>query len=552
VAAVVAVTGAGVEKGVAAKKRGCIRMRKKTHVTHGVSWRIQALELDSSPHLHDVAGGQAPIHAGDLSRGIGMGEKLRAGRGHHGFVAAGVIAVFVGIEYLRNRPTPRLRLGQALLVVQGVHGERLTAFRACDQVIEVAIGIACPNLFDDHVLLRPGELCLNSNPRPLGRHQSILGCRTMTVRPPADIGMRLEDVDTPALIIELDAFEANLARMAEAAKTAGVRLRPHAKTHKCALIALRQIALGAVGVCCQKVSEAEALVQGGVRDVLISNEIVGRRKIAHLAALAREATLAVCVDDAGNIADLDAAVARAGVTLDVLVEVDVGAHRCGVAPGGPALELAKRIEAAKALRFAGLQVYQGSAQHIRDHGERRAAVEAAVEAAGKTVALLGEHGLACRSVTGAGTGTYRFEAASGLYNELQAGSYIFMDADYARNRGEGGEAFDEFQHSLFVYTSVMSTPAPGRAVVDAGLKASSVDSGLPTVHALPGITFTGASDEHGKLEFDARDITVSLGDKLKLIPGHCDPTVNLYDWYVCVRNGRVQALWPIVARGALL
>ena len=165
---------------------------------------------------------------------------------------------------------------------------------------------------------------------------------------------------------------------------------------------------------------------------------------------------------------------------------------------------------------------------------------------------LSEHDLACRSVTGAGTGTFRFEASSGLYNELQAGSYIFMDADYAQNQGEGGGPFDEFQHSLFVYTTVMSTPGPGRAVVDAGLKASSVDSGLPTVHGTPGVDFVGASDEHGKLEFDPGETSLSLGDRLKLIPGHCDPTVNLYDWYVCVRDGRVQALWPIVARGALL
>jgi D-serine deaminase-like pyridoxal phosphate-dependent protein len=364
--------------------------------------------------------------------------------------------------------------------------------------------------------------------------------------------MPLEEVDTPALIIELDAFEANLTRMARAAKAAGVRLRPHAKTHKCALIALRQIALGAVGVCCQKVSEAEALVEGGVRDVLVSNEIVGERKIAHLAALAREATLAVCVDDAENIAALDGAATRAGATLDVLVEVDVGARRCGVAPGGPAVELARRVDAAKALRFAGLQAYQGRAQHIRDHAERRAAIDAAVDAAGKTVTLLGEHGLECRSVTGAGTGTYRFEAASGLYNELQVGSYIFMDADYAKNHGEGGGPFDEFQHSLFVYTTVMSTHAPGRAVVDAGLKASSVDSGPPSVHGKPGVEFVGASDEHGTLEFGAGESGLSLGDKLMLIPGHCDPTVNLYDWYVCVRDRRVQALWPIVARGAVL
>ncbi len=393
---------------------------------------------------------------------------------------------------------------------------------------------------------------MNCNVRPQGRHDALQGYRIMTVRPPADVGMPLEEVDTPALIIELDAFEANLTRMADSAKAAGVRLRPHAKTHKCALIALRQIALGAVGVCCQKVSEAEALVEGGVRDVLVTNEIVGKRKVARLAALAREATLAVCVDDAENIDALDAAASRAGAALDVLVEVDVGAHRCGVAPGRPAVELARRVDAAKALRFAGLQAYQGRAQHLRDYAQRRAAVDAAVDAAGKTVTLLGEHGLECRSVTGAGTGTYRFEAASGLYNELQAGSYIFMDADYANNHGEGGGPFDEFQHSLFVYTTVMSAPARGRAVVDAGLKASSVDSGLPSVHGMPGVEFVAASDEHGTLEFGSGESGPSLGDKLMLIPGHCDPTVNLYDWYVCVRDGRVQALWPIVARGAVL
>ncbi len=374
----------------------------------------------------------------------------------------------------------------------------------------------------------------------------------MTLRPPADVGMPLEDIDPPALIIELDAFEANLRKMSQAANAARVRLRPHAKTHKCAIIALRQIALGAVGVCCQKVSEAEALVAGGVRDVLVTNEIVGERKLAHLAALAREATLAVCVDDAGNIAALDAAARRAGTTLDVLVEIDVGAGRCGVAPGTAALALAKRVDAADALRFAGLQAYQGRAQHVRDFDERRAAIDAAVQATRSTVAILEEQGLACPTVTGAGTGTYAFEAGSGLYTELQAGSYIFMDADYAKNYGVDGGAFDEFQHSLFVYSTVMSAPGPGRAILDAGLKASSVDSGYPVVRGMPDVRFVGASDEHGKLEWDGGGARFSLGEKIALIPGHCDPTVNLYDWYVCVRDARVQALWPITARGAVL
>ncbi len=161
-------------------------------------------------------------------------------------------------------------------------------------------------------------------------------------------------------------------------------------------------------------------------------------------------------------------------------------------------------------------------------------------------------GIECGIVTGAGTGTYRFEAASGLYNELQAGSYIFMDADYGRNLGEDGGAFDEFEHSLFVLTTVMSATAPGRAVVDAGLKASSVDSGMPLVHGMAGVEYVGASDEHGKLAYDPEKHSFSVGDRLRLVPGHCDPTVNLYDWFVCIRDGYVEALWPIVARGAVL
>ncbi|MDX1433213.1 MAG: DSD1 family PLP-dependent enzyme [Gammaproteobacteria bacterium] len=371
----------------------------------------------------------------------------------------------------------------------------------------------------------------------------------MTTTPPAEVGMALEDVDTPALLVELDAFERNLERMAEAARAAGVALRPHAKTHKCAIIALRQMALGAVGVCTQKVSEAEALVRGGVRDVLVSNEVVGRAKLARLAALAHEARVAVCVDDARNVADLNEAAAAAKASLEVLVEIDVGAHRCGVAPGEAALALAQQVAAAPMLRFSGLQAYQGRAQHVRDYAERKAAIDAAAALARDTAALLERNGLACPRVTGGGSGTHAFEAASGVYTELQAGSYVFMDADYARNRGQNGGPWIEFEQSLFVYTTVMSTPRAGTAVVDAGLKASSVDSGLPEVHERPGVRYVSASDEHGKLALE--DAELELGEKLRLVPGHCDPTVNLYDWYVCVRDNRVEALWPIVGRGAV-
>ena len=366
----------------------------------------------------------------------------------------------------------------------------------------------------------------------------------------AEIGMPLADVDTPCLILELDAFERNLRRLPESLRGRNVRLRPHAKSHKCPEIALRQIALGAAGVCVQKASEAEALVAGGVRDVLIANEVVGTAKVKLVAELNRRAHVAVCVDDAGNVAALDAAARAAGIALDVLVEIDVGAGRCGVQPGAPAVVLAKKISTCASLRFAGLQAYQGAAQHIRKVSERRDAITRAVEQVRTTTRLLGAAGIPCNYVTGAGTGSYMFEAASSVYHELQAGSYIFMDADYAKNEWtESG--IPQFEHSLFVWTTVMSAPAPERVVVDAGLKASSVDSGMPRVADYADVEYVKASDEHGVLQITGATC-FKVGDKLRLIPGHCDPTVNLYDWFVCMRNGRVEALWPITARGALL
>ena len=371
----------------------------------------------------------------------------------------------------------------------------------------------------------------------------------MTTSAPASIGMPLAAVDTPALILDLDAFERNLARMADAVRGKPVRLRPHAKSHKCAEIATRQMALGAVGVCCQKVSEAEALVAGGVSDVLIANEVVGAGKLDHLAALARKAKLAVCVDAAQNVLDLDAAAARAGVRLDVLVEINVGADRCGVEPGAPALELARAIVASRNLRFAGLQAYHGGAQHLRSVAERRSAIGRAAALARATRELIAKNGIPCATVTGAGTGSFPLELESGVFDELQPGSYIFMDADY--NRNEVDAAWPRFEQSLFVWTTVMSRPNAARAVVDAGLKASSVDSGMPQVWKLPGVEFVKASDEHGVLAIAPGVEAPALGARLLLVPGHCDPTVNLYDWFVCARRGVVEALWPVSARGAL-
>jgi D-serine deaminase-like pyridoxal phosphate-dependent protein len=367
---------------------------------------------------------------------------------------------------------------------------------------------------------------------------------------PAEIGMPIAEVETPALLIDLDAFDRNLRRMADLADQFGVRLRPHAKTHKSPVVALKQMALGAVGQCCQKVGEAEILVAGGVPDVLVTNQIVGRRKIARLVALAKQAEIGVCVDNVVNIADLDAAAGDFGVTLKVLVEIDLGMARCGVPPGKATVALVRAVVAAGNLRFGGLQCYHGSAQHIRGFGERRTVIEKAGDSVRQTLDLLAAEAIDCPIVTGAGTGTFPFEAQSGLWGELQCGSYVFMDADYGRNLGQNGEAIDTFENSLFVYATVMSTPAADRAALDAGLKSLAVDSGLPMVHGLPGVTYVGASDEHGKLLLDGQARPLELGEKVMLVPGHCDPTINLHDWYVGIKNGRVEALWPIAARGA--
>ena len=373
----------------------------------------------------------------------------------------------------------------------------------------------------------------------------------MTTRAPAEVGMRLDEVDTPALILDLDAFEANIRRLRDALP-GRVRVRAHAKTHKCPEIGKRQIAAGAVGLCCQKVSEAEAMVEGGINDVLVSNEVVGAAKLNRLAALARRAKLGVCVDNADNVRDLDAAMRRAGARIDVYIELEVGMRRCGVVPGEPALALARAIAASPSLRFSGLHAYHGRAQHIRSINERRAVIGVSAAAVRSTKVLLEKNGIACPLVTGAGSGTFMIEVELGAWDEIQPGSYIFMDSDYARN--EWAPPMPRFEHSLFVLATVMSRPNPSLAVVDAGLKASSVDSGLPGLWQRPGLSFTRASDEHGWVEFAAEQpagVMPALGETLLLVPGHCDPTVNMYDWYVCIRKGVVEALWPITARGAL-
>lgn len=368
---------------------------------------------------------------------------------------------------------------------------------------------------------------------------------------PATIGMAVTEVETPCLIIDLDRMEGNMRAMAAAAVALNVRLRPHAKTHKSPDIARLQHEIGAAsGICCQKVSEAEVFARAGITDILVSNQVRGKRKTERLARLpSLGARTIVCVDDPANVAELSRAAVAAGSTLECLVEIECGAGRCGVPPGQPVLDLARAIMDAPGLRFAGIQAYQGAAQHIIPHGERQGKIDIAIDMVQQTLTLLAGAGIACDIIGGAGTGSYEFEGGSGLYNELQCGSYIFMDVDYQTLQGADGGPVETFDNALFILTEVMSTTVPGRAVCDAGLKVQSVDSGLPRIHGRADVKYVGCSDEHGTIA-DPGDM-LRVGDRLHLIPGHCDPTCNIHDWYVGVRNGRVEQIWPVAARGKM-
>ncbi|BEI35606.1 DSD1 family PLP-dependent enzyme [Polynucleobacter sp. HIN6] len=365
----------------------------------------------------------------------------------------------------------------------------------------------------------------------------------------ARVGDHIDQIDTPALVLDLDAFERNMKRLQDAVSSAGVRLRPHAKSHKCPEIALRQIQMGAVGICCQKVSEAAVFVDAGISDILITNQVVGEKKIAHTLDLAARVRIGVLVDHEDQISAFVRASAERQVLIDVYLEIDVGMGRCGVASIERAVAMAQQIDAAPFLNFMGLQCYHGSAQHYRLPEERQQAIAAVCAKAAAAKAAIEGVGIRVERISGAGTGSVMLESHSKLFNEVQAGSYILMDRDYATNQRDPGDL--PFEHALFVKTAVLSHPSNNRAVVDAGLKASSVDSGMPVVWQRSDAKYLKASDEHGVLELTP-DSTLKLGDYLLLVPGHCDPTVNLYDELIAIRGDRVEAIWPVAARGALL
>lgn len=380
----------------------------------------------------------------------------------------------------------------------------------------------------------------------------------MKLLPEQLIGQNVTMVDTPALVVDLDAMERNLARMAAFAKAKQVKLRPHAKMHKSAALAQLQMQAGAVGVCVQKTGEAEALAAGGVTDIYISNEVIAPHKLQRVAALAqrlneRGGRLAIAVDSLHGVQALAQALSQASANLiDVFIELDVGHGRCGVTTPEAVPPLAQAISRCPALRFAGLQAYHGQAQHLRTPQERQDAFAAVLTRVKQTCALLDAAGLPAPLVTGAGTGTFALEAGSGVYGELQAGSFLFMDADYARNQNDPAQP--AFEHALFVKTQVMSV-STSHAVCDAGHKSHAIDSGLPTVHGMA-LAYANGGDEHGILRGLTAEVKLpALGDVLWLIPGHCDPTVNLHDALIGVRGGLetgvVERVIRVDARGAL-
>ena len=362
-------------------------------------------------------------------------------------------------------------------------------------------------------------------------------------------GMDVADIQTPCLVVDLDALEKNIRTMGQFARDMGVRHRIHGKMHKSVDIAKLQEELGdSCGVCCQKVSEAEVFARSGIRDILVSNQVRDVAKIDRLARLPKLGTRTiVCCDDIDNVADLSAAAVKHGTQLEVLVEIDCGAGRCGVAAGQPVVDIAKAIDAADNLTFSGIQAYQGAMQHMQSYQERQAKIGIAVDMVTRSIDMLKAGGLECDIVGGGGTGSYYFEGNSGVFNELQCGSYAFMDADYQTIHDKDGNRISEFDNALFILTSVMSHVKDDKAICDAGLKAQSVDSGLPYIFGRDDVEYIKCSDEHGVISDPSGALKVN--EKLKLVPGHCDPTCNVHDWYVGVRGGKVEILWPVSARG---
>ncbi len=359
------------------------------------------------------------------------------------------------------------------------------------------------------------------------------------------------DLDTPALCVDLDALESNLATMQQTVSRNGIASRPHAKTHKCPAIARLQLEHGSVGICVAKLSEAEVMFEHGIDRILMTTVNVTAAKIERAMSLRRWSPGFIqATDTPENARDLSEAAQATGVTADVVIDVDAGGHRTGITPGDPALNLAQLVDQLPGLRLSGLLCYDGGSQHVRGFQQRRAQTLERLTPAGETFALMRRSGLNTEIFSGGGTGTYNIDHETTGLTDVQVGSYVFMDAQYLAIGGEtNSEVYTDFQPSLTILTTVLNSQYDGQVTTDAGAKACTINQPWPIVKDETGMTYRSGSDEFGTLRYQNASRTYRVGDKLELIVSHCDPVVNLYDQMHAIRNDRVEAVWRIAARG---
>jgi D-serine deaminase-like pyridoxal phosphate-dependent protein len=359
-----------------------------------------------------------------------------------------------------------------------------------------------------------------------------------------------DEIPTPALLLDLDAFESNITTMAAHLRARKKGFRPHGKTHKCPEVAKALIRAGAVGICAARLSEAEVFADHGIGGLLVTTAVVGKSKIFRAVALASRAPdTMLCVDDERNVREIDAAAAARRRGEPIRLAVDLYFGRTGVPPGPPALALVRLIESLEHVTFAGLQSYDGEAAHTTPFEARGTRTRNSLARAIETRRLIEQDGIPCPMVTGGSTGTYRFDSEIDGMTELQPGSFVFMDLDYERIGGPAGPEYHDFKHALTVVTTVVSAP-PGFAIVDGGYKAFSTDRPFtPRPIGLGPVIYGWAGDEHGRLSLEHSPRPLKVGDRIEFIPPHCDPTVNLYDSIHALRGDRLEGVWPIAARG---
>ncbi|HZU70324.1 MAG TPA: DSD1 family PLP-dependent enzyme [Ktedonobacteraceae bacterium] len=362
------------------------------------------------------------------------------------------------------------------------------------------------------------------------------------------VGDTVDALDTPSMIVDLTLMEENIARLMGKFRGKKVRVRPHLKTVKSPELARKLLEAGAIGGCVAKVSEAEVMAAGGIEDLLITTEIVGRPKLARLVELARlHPSIKVVVDSVPGASQLNEAMQEARLNINVLIDLNVGQNRCGVLPGEEALQLAHYVAQLSNLHLIGVQGYEGHLQHIHDPEERRRLCLQSMQLLTGTAEQLRAAGFRIEIVTTGGTGTAEICASRDGVTEVQPGSFVFMDTDYRNAIGP------VYSNALTILSTVISRPTSNRAVVDAGLKSLSIDSGMPEPRGLPGVMYHPGGDEHGILTWNSNTTPANqqpqVGDRIAFIPSHIDTTINLHDYYYAFRDGRLEAIWPVAARG---